>query len=491
MHPLRDITGPDRLRSPYEDVRQLRRYQDEGGDLDHVLYMSLGETWDGPPPGLRDALRAAVDVDDVHGYQLTPYGRPSLTEVLTDYIPRTHQLTDYFHPDKRQSNITSLIRLDYDIVASAGSTRQVMYDFGRLLLQDAAEERRYGPAIAVSAAPAWDYQGIFAGSLGYTFRHFSLDTSRGYQPDPEEVVDLVLNARRDTTGPVLLILNAQHNPTGVNWAPDTVLEIVQKTLADIDNISILIDDAYYAVHDPETTPTSALRILLDEYNTPSPRERSTHWLAVRSLGKQFGCNGWGIGAVAGAPDTLKALYTRLRPEHTYATAVPLQAAMAQWLLDPAADAHLAQQRELLGAARAEAVTRIHRDLHYPADTVVGGDCTPYMLLPAPPWYRASEQACEDGEFRHHCLKAAGVLLGEGRMSTPGRPAYEQQETVRLYLGHGPQTVAEALERMAAANLDWHGPRDPSRPAPPPRGGWCFAAVPNEPTEPNGQAGSAW
>jgi hypothetical protein len=139
--------------------------------------------------------------------------------------------------------------------------------------------------------------------------------------------------------------------------------------------------------------------------------------------------------------------------------------MAAWLADPAADAFLAEQRAAYAVTRAEVAERIQRDLHYPADSFFAGDCGPYMLVPVPPSYAVSGVSgatSSDGDFRRHCLQRAGVLLGEGHMSTPGRPVRTSQEVVRLYLGLGQEILTTALERMAAAGLGWHGPRVTTR-----------------------------
>lgn len=438
MQSLQDIAGPSDLASPYGDVPLLRGHRDQGHDLSRVLYLSLGETWQGPPPGL---LAALGDVPaHAHGYQLTPYGLPALRRVLRDYVTRTHRLAE-----------TAVLGEDFEVAGTAGSTRSAMRDFGRLLTEE--RPAASAPPIALCASPGWDYPGVLA-PLGYEIRHFGLTPEGGYQPDAQEVEEGLRRARRDTSGAVLLIVNAQHNPSGANWSAGAVRKMVRAALAF--DAHVLVDDAYYAVHDPAVTPTPALRILLEEITSLPPGAERPRWLATRSMGKQFNCNGWGVGAAVAAPDTLENLYARLLPQHTYTTAVPLQAAMAAWLADPAAETHLAEQRAAYAVTRAEVAERIRRDLHYPADSFVAGECGPYLLLPVPPSYSFPGAGGSHGDFRRHCLEHAGVLLGEGHMSTPGRPVRTSQDVVRIYLGVGSQVLAAALERMAQAGLGWHG-----------------------------------
>jgi hypothetical protein len=265
MQPLQDIAGPPGLTNPYGDVALLRSHRDQGHDLSGVIYLSLGETWKGPPSGLLAALR---DVPaHAHGYQLTPHGVPALREVLRDYITRTHHLAE-----------VSVLGSDFEVAGTAGSTRSAMRDFGRLLLED--QPTASARPIAVCGSPGWDYPGVYT-PLGYEMRHFALDVDRGYQPDTAEVKECLSQARQDTTGPVLLIVNAQHNPSGSNWSADVVREMVRAALEF--DVHVLVDDAYYAVHDPAVTPTSALRILLEEIASLPSGVRRPRWLATRSM----------------------------------------------------------------------------------------------------------------------------------------------------------------------------------------------------------------
>jgi N-succinyldiaminopimelate aminotransferase len=314
MRELRDLAGNEGLPNPYDDVSILRRYQQAGGDLAEVIYLSLGETWSRAAPGLREALAADLPAH-CHGYSLSPYGFPALHSILRTYITDTHHL-----------EAVAALGRDYEVAVSQNSTRNAMFHFGRLLREDsrATAGRK---AVVIASTPGWDYAGVYT-ALGFEMRTFDVDSRTHYQPDHQEVDDLLRRARRDTDGPVLLAINAQHNPTGANWDPHRVRAMIRSALAT--RTGMLVDDAYYAVHNPDVIPTNTLRILLEELNS-LPRGQHPRWLAVRSLGKQFHCNGWGIGALTAAPDTVGRLVVRLQPQYTYVSAVPLQAAMAAWL----------------------------------------------------------------------------------------------------------------------------------------------------------------
>ncbi|MFE4497125.1 pyridoxal phosphate-dependent aminotransferase [Streptomyces niveus] len=438
---LSDIAGADTDEwTPYGDVPRARAHGAAVPDL------SLGETWLGPPPGLVDALRTAPLWS--HGYALTPYGWPALRNALRNYITTSHGLTG--------------LGDDFDVSVSQGSTRSSMPDFARLLDEEAAETRRpSGLArlralrprtgagrhpIAVTSSPGWDYAGAL-GPTGYEMRTYPLVRSRDYQPDITTVTNTLRRARRDTVGALVLVLNSQHNPTGSNWAPSVVREMIGAAL-DV-GAALLVDDAYYGVHDPNAAPTSTLRILLDELRGLAPEERP-RWLAVRSLGKQFRCNGWGLGSLTAAPDTLRKLADRLT-HRTYVTAGPLQHAMAEWIRDPRADAFLAHQNEQYAHRRATVAKLLEDELGYPPHAYYAGQCAAYMLMRVPRWVPATD------DYRSLVLRRTGVLLGEGHMSSPGRSLAHQAGLLRIHIGASEETLTRALHAMAAAGLTWRGP----------------------------------
>lgn len=444
---LRDIAGAD-TRTPYDDVTRLRAHMDSGHDPADLRYLSLGETWIGPPPGLRAALRTAPLW--THGYALTPYGWPALREALRDYITASHHLGDF------------ALGVAYDVTVSQGSTRSAMPDFARLLREEETATGRPGRLdrlralkprtgaghrpIAVTSSPGWDYAGALV-PVGYEMRTFPVLRSRDYQPEVSAVTNALRRARRDTTGPLILALNSQNNPTGANWAPGTVRRMIRAAL-DV-GAALLVDDAYYGLHDPGITPTSALRILLDELRDLPPEDHP-RWLAVRSLGKQNRCNGWGLGALTAHPDTLRELAVRLT-HRTYVTAGPLQHAMAEWIRDPRSDAFLARQSEQYADRRATVAKLLEDELGYPPYAYYMGECAAYMLVKVPRWVPTTD------DYRSLVLRRTGVLLGEGHMSSPGRRLAHQGGLLRIHIGAPEETLTGALHAMAAAGLTWRGP----------------------------------
>ncbi|MFE5847751.1 aminotransferase class I/II-fold pyridoxal phosphate-dependent enzyme, partial [Streptomyces niveus] len=375
---LRDISGDVDLPTPYGDVDLLRGHEKAGHNPADVRYLSLGATWRSPHPALARALGSLPP--HAHDYLLTPRGWPALTDVLRRYITTTHRLPG-----------VAELGVDYDVAACVGHTRAVMPDFARLLADEARDRAQGSPLrglralvrgrrpIAVASAPRWDYDGVL-GPIGYEIRSFGVRRQEEYQPDVAEVTEVLARARRDTTGPVLLIVNSQHNPTGANWSAEVVRGMIRAALAA--GAAILVDDAYFGVVDPGVVPTSALAVLLEELRGIAPADRP-RWLAVRSLGKQFQVNGWGVGSQVASPDTLRLLGERLT-RRTYPGS-PLELAMAAWLTNPESGEFLEHQNRQFAAKRAEVGRLLVDELGYPPSAFFTGECAAYMLARIPPW----------------------------------------------------------------------------------------------------------
>ncbi|WP_330230267.1 aminotransferase class I/II-fold pyridoxal phosphate-dependent enzyme [Nocardia sp. NBC_00508] len=229
-------------------------------------------------------------------------------------------------------------------------------------------------------------------------------------------------------------LNAQHNPTGANWRPDLVRRAL--AAARTAGSAILLDDAYFGAHDLRRTPTSALRLLLEE----SPASR---WLAVRSLGKQFHCSGWGIGAMTAHPRTLDELVNQWQFHRSFASAIPLQEAMATWLASPESENYLAEQGREYTHKRAVVRELLSSELGYPETITQVGEFAPFARVPLP---RARRRGSVT-QFRRECLTGTGVLVGVDRWSATSD---DEPLCYRLYLGPSLPVLQEALHRMSRA-----------------------------------------
>lgn len=416
--PYDEVMEGAELPTRFPDPALVAEYRDAGSPAGELIYLGFGETWTQTAPGLVAAL--AELPEHAHGYIISQHGLPRLQRVLGEYVTRTHRLP----PRARLGR-------DYQVAVCQGGTRNAMFDFGRLLLTDRDVGARRPTVVA--PMPGWDYAGVFTG-LGYQMRYLPLRRRNGHLPDPAELAELL------TDGAALVVINAQHNPTGMNWPEDTVRALVRVAVAR--DAAVLLDDAYYGVHDPGARPTSALRVLLDEL-ADAPTRGRRRWLTVRSLGKQFHCNGWGIGAATAHPETLDRLVNEVFYQRGFTSAVPLQEAMASWLTDPAAQRYLDQQGRAFTGKRASVRELLADRLDYPPEAYQLGEFTPYARIELPAGQRSVAQ------FRRECLAKTGVLVGVDRWDAhPG--AGDDPPAFRLYLGASSGTLHEGLARMAEA-----------------------------------------
>jgi methionine transaminase len=118
----------------------------------------------------------------------------------------------------------------------------------------------------------------------------------------------------------LIIVNSPHNPTGAVFAPSD-LDALEAVLRDNDAL-VLSDEVYeHIVFDGRPHVSLLTR--------PALARRS---FVVSSFGKTFHCTGWKVGYCVAPP----ALTAELRKVHQFvqfAVAAPLQAALAQFLVE--------------------------------------------------------------------------------------------------------------------------------------------------------------
>ena len=398
---LEHAVRPNRL----PDTEWLSQFRDRGTGREPIM-LGLGERWEGIPAALVAGLAGAPP--SAHGYQLSMYGLPQLRSVLRDYIRDTHRLPG---PDDR-----------YEVAVSWTGTRSVMRDFAELV---AARLGDGPPPLALAVAPAWDYAGVLE-PAGFTMAYLTPGEEGGWLPAPEPIGRWRPEPGRRLG---LVVINAQHNPTGLQWSEATVDALIR--MAAEHGAAVLIDDAYYGFVDPDTAPTSALRQILDA---------DLPWLGVRSLGKQFNCNGWAIGAVTGPPGILDDLVNNVRAQHTYNHGAHLQSAMAGWLSDrPAVEAYLAAERTAYDTRRTTALEALAR---YGVADIVAGPANPYLLFPVPGDRRT---------FLRRAAVEAGVLLSDAWPAARQLGPHAGRH-VRMYLGREPEELAEAVDRLAAAGL---------------------------------------
>ncbi|MGA8112829.1 MAG: pyridoxal phosphate-dependent aminotransferase [Actinocatenispora sp.] len=404
-----------------------------------------GFTGGQPPAGLRAYLAEAPRY--TNGYQYSSLGLPEARRSIADHLVADQRLAEHADPGR-----------DLDVALTSHGTRSAMRDFGRWLLAQHPSDPR--TPVALCATPSWDYAGPLE-PLGYQLRYWPLRAENGWRPHADDLRDALAAIDADERSRLaVVIVNAQHNPTGRSWPAHLLRELYEA--AHRRGAGVLLDDPYYAIHTnhPDAAPSSAPRELLATlYAEPGAASDTArrHWCAVRSLGKQFGVNGWGVGTVTAHPDTLADL-ADLAFQWTFPVGADRQWAMARWLADPGAARWLADQRGQLSIKRNALATSL-RALGWPAEAVTVGECTPYALVRVPPGYQALPDGAQ--RWRHDLWDATGVLLSPATVEHPELDV----PYLRMYLGTSPAVLHEALGRLRRAGVSYHAEPRPVLPRP--------------------------
>ncbi len=423
----------------YPDARLIDEYLASGRAVQPIM-TSIGDpsfTSAQVPQRLLDYMREAPR--ELHGYQASMGGLPAARQAIARYLMSTTRIGEA----GRQGE-------DFQIALTAGGTRGVMGDFGRHLRDRAAHRGDQTVPVALCASPSWDYAGPLA-EAGYEMAYWPLRAEHGWLPD---VADARRMASEVTARPgkrvALVIVNAQHNPTGQGWSREVLASLFE--LADVHGAGILLDDPYFEVRTPGAEPVSAPAALLEFLADAPGTGRQLDWCAVRSLGKQTGVNGWGVGALTAAPATVEDLLDR-----AFRRRFPVNAhhewAVAQYLSDPASERDAALRRASLADKR-QRFGRALRQLGWPEGMISSGDYTPYVLVRVPPAWNQLPDAAE--KFRRHLLHHAGILVAHASIEDP-RPPGGTGEThwVRFFLGVADDVFSAILGRLGTGAVSYH------------------------------------
>ena len=420
----------------YSDARLIDDYL-RSGRAAPPLMTSIGDpsfTSAQVPQRLLDYVGAAPR--ELHGYQASMGGLPVARRAIASYLRRTTGL-----------DAAAQYGEDFQIALTAGGTRGVIGDFGRLL-RDRAQDGDSVP-VALCTNPCWDYAGPL-GEAGYEMAYWPLHASNGWQPD-------IADARRAAAAVAaqngkrlaLIIVNAQHNPTGCGWSLYSLNALFE--LAEAHGAGVLLDDPYFEVRTPQASPVAAPAALLTFLADANTGDGGLDWCAVRSLGKQLGVNGWGVGALTAAPQTLAEMLDR-----AFRRRFPGNAhhewALAQYLADPASERHAAEQREALADKRSK-FFQVLQELGWPPDLIGRGEFTPYVLVATPrAWGRLPDGA---ERYRRHLLDSAGILVSHASIEGADLAGGDGTTPwVRFYLGVGDDVFDTILERLVEAGINY-------------------------------------
>ncbi len=432
---IRELVNDDVVIHGLPDAQILKDYLDHDCPHGDPIFLSLGESWSHTPQQLVHYLQEAGP--HTHGYQLSMHGLPALRRLARSRIVEEHRLGDVARPG-----------VEFEVGITWSGTRSSMFDFARYLADQLPRDGR--TPVVIAAGPSWNYEGVFA-PLGYQVRYFPLHAKDSFRPDPQEFTKVASDIEADPDKRLAcVIINAQHNPTGQNWPAEFVRTVIRHAVAA--EAGVLIDDAFFAVVDDDVTPTSAIRILLSELDRASETSRQ-RWVAVRSFGKEFRCNGWGIGAVTAQPRVLDQLVYQYRFAHSFPDEGVHQYAMARWLSDTSATANfLTAQRHDYTDKRAYVTQFLREHLGHSDEQLQHAQCGPYLLMAIPAAYAELENGVE--RFRMDCFATTGVLFADAWSAEPADPAATHVPYLRVYLGPEKEILRTAMVRLEKAGFHY-------------------------------------
>jgi methionine aminotransferase len=136
-----------------------------------------------------------------------------------------------------------------------------------------------------------------------------------FQPDWSEVEDKI------TSNTKLIIINSPHNPSGVIFSKDDMLQL--QNLVEKHNLLVLSDEVYEHIIFDDHIHYSASRF----------KELAKRSFVIASFGKTFHNTGWKMGYCL-APEYLMKEFKKVHQYNVFSVNNPIQKALAEYLKTP-------------------------------------------------------------------------------------------------------------------------------------------------------------
>lgn len=411
-------------------------YKNSGMRFGDPIYSVKGESWCGMSPALLKHVQDFKPSITDFGYAEHAFGVQRHRDIVKNLVTQENNLVDLNLSDE-----------DFQVGTWSFSTRLAMFDLGRLIVKKRQASGKDKTPVVVVPSPAWDYAGIYE-QMGFKMLYLPLEKDDEFEPNLNTWQMALSDLDVSKEDVALVIVNAQHNPTGIQFSPDAVqwlFDIVKSN----DTAHLLIDDAYFAVIDPTVPVTNTLKIWLKQIDE-SMRER---WVATRPFSKQLGCNAIAFGAVTGSAPMLSAL-NNLAWQHSYMNGKLTSEMMTQFLQTKEYREHtLFTGQELM--RRKQMIKQFFTEkLGYPGgSSVIAGPSSYYMLFEIPPaWNKVGETGsnCEAiTSFRDQLFMASGVMLSATLFNRD-----TQLPFVRIHMGAHTDVLTDMLHRFEDCGLQW-------------------------------------
>lgn len=433
------------LRQCSPEQMLYHQYQNAHAPHGPVLYAVKGEHWNGVSPKFLEFINAFTLSREQMGYAECGYGMQKHRDFMRQLIVAEHQLADRHSPD----------HLEIDVGCFAATTRLAIYDLAKVAMRYAREKYPQRSPVALVPTPGWDYRGILK-DVGFDIAYLPIGPENDWQPDLEQWAQIVKQLSATGKHIAFAVSNPQHNPTGKQWSAEITEYLLN--LCSQEDAYLLLDDAYYCVHDPRVPVVNHLKSILDAFdqhngaNLLAESGMFARWVATRPFGKQFSCNTMGIAAITTSPSLLRQL-NRESWVNRYHTNTHNAEIMCAWLATAAA-AEWTTETGLFYARQKKLVqTYLKETLGWPDDGVCIGPSTSYMLIKIPQIYQGSLNSID--QFRDDLFYATGTLVSASLFN---QYQAEKIPFVRLHLGSHPDVIEEFLRRWQRAGLHYQQPQ---------------------------------
>lgn len=431
------------LRQVSPEQQLYREYLDAGNPHGPALYAVKGEHWNGVSPKFLEFLNNFQFKQEDMGYAECGYGIQRHRDFMHQLITTEHGLT------ARQARPG----LEIDVGCLAMTTRMAMYDLAKVAIRYAQEKFPAKRPVALVPTPAWDYRGIFK-DVGFEIVYLPIRPSNGWLPDLAEWIEIARGVSDDPELHIALaVSNPQHNPTGMQWPAEVTTYLLD--LCSQESGYLLIDDAYYNVHDPRVPVANHLRVVLDRFDANGGDNELVHsgmferWVTTRPFGKQFSCNTMGVAAITTSPALLRQL-ARESWINRYHCNTHNAEVMCAWLTQPDADDWTLETGLRYTRQKERVRSELVEKMGWPVESVCVGPSTSYMLFEVPKVYQTGPEGID--RFRDDLFYATGTLICASLFNQAAPAPY-----VRLHLGSYPDVIEEFLRRWQAAGLNYNQP----------------------------------
>tara|TARA_B110000211_G_scaffold178945_1_gene202328 strand:- start:1866 stop:3356 length:1491 start_codon:yes stop_codon:yes gene_type:complete len=440
----------DHLRNDSFELRQCspeqvkyHEYIQSGSPHGPVLYAVKGEHWNGVCPAFLEFINQFQLKREDMGYAECGYGIQKHRDFLKKLIKHEHFLSN--------KDINS--DLDIEVGCLATTTRMAMYDLAKVAKKEVNKHSPGKIPVALLPNPSWDYRGIFK-DLGFEIVYMPIVSAQGWQPNISQWAEIIRELQDDNRKKISIVVsNPQHNPTGMQW-DNTVTEYLLSICAE-ELAYLLIDDAYYNVHDSRVPLVNGIKTVLRQFNHNNGNNaivRSgmfNRWVATRPFGKQFSSNTMGVAAITTSPQLLRALNMESWINRYHCNTHNAEI-MCSWLSTKESQEWTLETGMDYTNKKSLIKEHLIRSMDWPEAKICVGPSTSYMLFEIPTVYQQKSGGID--KFTNDLFYATGTMICASLFNRGGEPY------VRIHIGSHFDVLNEMIRRWYVAGLNYNQPK---------------------------------